>query len=306
MFLKSVFRILPKDPLHDGLEAFNRGRLKEAIGQFEPLLDDDNEEIRKKAGLYACEAHLQWGDEIVDREPEKAAVHFEAARQLQPRFADIHNRLGETYRRLDRQSESRECFEAAKSINPRYFRAILNLCHSYTTTQEYHRAQSELHGLAEWCPSMYRDTLHVLADACARGNEVDWDARFAQVREMAPSRVDMGRRSALVAIQRGDAKVAEETLRELLRDHPRFPDLWHLLGVAQGAMDMTDASIESFQRALEINPHYLKARINLGITYLELEQLDSAQRELKLALQTDPNNTLARTALDEITVLRVD
>lgn len=304
MFLKSLFRLIPKDPLTKGLQHFNRGRLTESIAEFETLLDSQDEEIRKKARLYTCEAHLQLGDELAANDPENACVHYEKASTLQPTFADIQNKLGEVYRELGRIDEAQVCFQQSLDINPRFFAAAINLTAVRAKTLGPDQIAPDLAAIARWCPPMYREKVHELQQAGASGAAVDWDARFREIREMAPTRVQVGKQSALTAIQRGDAPKAIEILEELLREHDRFPDLHLLLGLARGSLGQQEEAIAAFRQALAINEHYLKARINLGITYMELDRLEEARAELERALQTDPGNSLAKSALAEIEALQ--
>jgi tetratricopeptide (TPR) repeat protein len=304
MFLKSLFRLIPKDPLTKGLQHFNRGRLTESIADFASLLDSPDEEIRKKARLYTCEAHLQLGDELAARHPEQAREHYEKASALQPTFADIQNKLGEVYRELGRVDEAQVCFEQSLAINPRFFAAAMNLANVRVNTVGPADVARELEDIVQWCPPMYREKLQELQQACRSGVTADWDSRFKEIRDMAPTRVQVGKQSALTAIQRGDAPKAIEILEELLREHDRFPDLHLLLGLARGSLGQQEEALAAFRQALSINEHYLKARINLGITYMELDRLEEARAELERALQTDAGNSLAKSALAEIEALQ--
>ena len=60
----------------------------------------------------------------------------------------------------------------------------------------------------------------------------------------------------------------------------------------------------SFRQALELNPHYLKARINLGFTLMEQGRYEEAEQELKTALETDPNHPLIKSAIREIAEMK--
>jgi len=306
MFLKKLLRLVPQDPLAAGLHDFNRGRLPEALAAFEALFGHPDPEIQKKARLYACESRLQLGDELAPRDPEGALDHYGIAADLQPGWADIHNRLGEMFHRLARFSQAERCFGQALAINDRYFAARLNLCETMVAAGNLTGAAEELETLRANCPPVYRDGLEQLAEDFAARREVDWPERFASIRALAPSNLDVARQNALVAIQNGESEQAIPMLEEMLREHPTFPDLHHLLGLAHGDQGDHDEAIACFRRALDINEHYLKARINLAFTYMELEQFDAAERELDLALVTDPDNSLAKSALAEIEAVRAN
>jgi len=306
MFLKKFFRLVPHDPLARGLNDFNRGRLQEALEAFEELFSHPDPEVQKKSRLYACESRLQLGDELVARDPEAALVHFQAGADLQPGWADIHNRLGEAYHRLARFSQAERCFGQALAINDRYFVARLNLTETLAAAGNISGAAEELAILLDGCPPAYREALEDLAADFAAKSDTDWVERFATVRALAPSNLDVARQNALVAIQNGEADQAIPLLDELIAEHPNFPDLHHLLGLAHGDQGDHDRAVACFKTALDLNQHYLKARINLAFTYMEREQFAEAEAELRLALKTDPENSLAHSALAEIESVRAN
>src|SRR4029077_18663434 len=58
-------------------------------------------------------------------------------------------------------------------------------------------------------------------------------------------------------------------------------------------------SVEVCRDSLAIHPGYLSARVPLGRSLLELNQLDEAQAELELVLKSAPENLAALRALAE-------
>ncbi len=77
----------------------------------------------------------------------------------------------------------------------------------------------------------------------------------------------------------------QDAIRELLdavKLNPDSPDLPNQLGLALSMNgDRRDAADE-FRRALELNPHYVEARLNLAIVYNEMGQYDDAMREFNV------------------------
>lgn len=78
--------------------------------------------------------------------------------------------------------------------------------------------------------------------------------------------------------QHGEYDKAEELLRQLIVDSDRFADVHHMLGIiAHDRGDFTNAQIR-FEKALEINPYYTEAQLNLVVTYNELGMYDEARQ----------------------------
>ncbi len=65
-----------------------------------------------------------------------------------------------------------------------------------------------------------------------------------------------------------------------------------------------EQAIQSYHRALELNPNLDEAHHQLGFVYLHIGLLDKAQEEIEKALAINPGNTLARYRLGVIDMCR--
>ena len=63
-------------------------------------------------------------------------------------------------------------------------------------------------------------------------------------------------------------------------------------------------AIQSYRRAIELNPNFDEAHHQLGFVYLHIGLLDKAQQEIAKALAINPGNTLARYRLGVIDMCR--
>ena len=81
---------------------------------------------------------------------------------------------------------------------------------------------------------------------------------------------------------------------------PDYPDLHNFLGIAYGNSGMVDDAVHEFEIALKINPHYLKARLNLALLYYENSRFGEAQAQIDEVLAVQPNNQLASNLLNEL------
>jgi tetratricopeptide (TPR) repeat protein len=63
-------------------------------------------------------------------------------------------------------------------------------------------------------------------------------------------------------------------------------------------------AIQSYRRAIELNPNFDEAHHQLGFVYLHIGMLDKGQQEIERALAINPSNTLARYRLGVIDMCR--
>lgn len=78
--------------------------------------------------------------------------------------------------------------------------------------------------------------------------------------------------------ERGEYEKAEYLLRQVIAKTDRFADVFHMLGIiAHNGGDFAQAE-GYFERAVELNPNYTEAQLNLMVTYNELGKYDAARR----------------------------
>lgn len=76
-------------------------------------------------------------------------------------------------------------------------------------------------------------------------------------------------------------------LKALLKAHPDFTRAWFPLGEALRNAGDTDGALEAYGKAIEADPEDPKGRLNRGLLYLQLDDLDRARIDLESLLGTD-------------------
>ncbi|MDQ2841481.1 MAG: tetratricopeptide repeat protein [Acidobacteriota bacterium] len=95
-----------------------------------------------------------------------------------------------------------------------------------------------------------------------------------------------------------EARAAFEQAVKLNSSYPDTkPNAWNNLGLIATQEGRTDAAIDFFQRALELNPDYVIALENLGSAYRQQKRWDEAQRALQHALEVAPDDPEANYSL---------
>ncbi len=90
---------------------------------------------------------------------------------------------------------------------------------------------------------------------------------------------------------------AISTFTKALKEEPQSAVIYNLLGMAYRfkynqvrSQDLKNQEIAAFKKAIEIDPNYWVALINLGATYYYMGEKDKAAPLFKKALSLNPNH----------------
>jgi protein O-GlcNAc transferase len=305
MFLKRFFKFIPKNDYSRALDLFNDGHYKKALRTFEDLLarHGGEEELDvSTVQLYQCESHVALSKQKLNEGKLAEAIEeMEKAVSLKPNFADLRFTLGTLLVDASRFEAAREHFLHALKINPKFFKAHINLGQAFFLCGERDRAVEALQSAKESCPSFYKENLETLMRMLrTSGDAADVQQSFHEILDDHPNSAQVRREIAVQAIQNGDNAEAIRELKKTIAVNPDYPDLHNYLGIAYGNSGMVDDSIEEFETALKINPYYLKARLNLALALYDQGRFVEAQIQIEQVLTVQPENQLAKNLLAEI------
>src|SRR6476660_1041666 len=83
---------------------------------------------------------------------------------------------------------------------------------------------------------------------------------------------------------------AEPILIQIVREHQGFADMFNMLGVIHHGHGRFTQAQEMFEHALEINPAYTEAALNLAVTYNDRGKYEKA-REVYSRIKVGPHGT---------------
>ncbi len=306
MFLRNLFRFIPRSPLRRALGLFNRGDFEAAAMLFDELLEK-GETRGEDLGAYAAEAYLEASKARLARgDSEGAIMLLERAATLCPGYADVQMQLGQLYEGADRLDAARAAYESAVQVNPRFFEARLSLARLSMRVGDTAAAARHLDEASRSGPQAAADELRALRANVEPDDDVSDDARkrldgmFDRLLSGPASPLFEGIETARRALRSGDNARAIAEIKALLQRHPQYPDLHNLLGVAYDNEEMSDDAVEEFETSLRINPKYTDARVNLGLTLFHRGHYAEAERHLRLVEKQRPGHELVRAVLEQI------
>ncbi|MBT4890204.1 MAG: FkbM family methyltransferase [Rhodospirillales bacterium] len=96
--------------------------------------------------------------------------------------------------------------------------------------------------------------------------------------------------NVLQLFNEGELQKSEVLCRKILENNPDQSDVLHILGMINFATGRKKESIDHISRAIEINPKNSAAHINLGNSYVAIEQFESALACYKKAYEITPDS----------------
>lgn len=102
--------------------------------------------------------------------------------------------------------------------------------------------------------------------------------------------IDRGRE----AYARDQYPLALAHFREVVRREPGYADIHNLMGMCLSMVGEPEAALDSFCRAVELNPRYVEALVNRALTLNELGRYDEARVSFDAASEADLEEGVGR------------
>jgi tetratricopeptide (TPR) repeat protein len=222
------------------------------------------------------ELYEQGMDAFAKRDYGQAESIFHRILSVNPRFADIQNKMGIIYSTTNRLDLAVKAFEKALESNPGYTEASLNLAITYSDAGQYEKAREVFERAASLTKQGAGDI-----DPFIKG-------------KLANEHLKIG--NIYIDLRLLDEAIDE--FQKALRLAPTFADIITQLGIAYREKGQHDEAIRHFNHAKEVRPAYMPPRIHLGLTYYSRGFYGLAEEEWREALRIDPDNAAVKTYLN--------
>ena len=207
-----------------------------------------------------AEAHLGLGRETLERQrPAEAAGHFLQALRVDPDSAEAHLDLGLAQARQGLQEEALEAFRQAAALDPASPEAHYNL------------------GVALARMGRTREALQA----------------FRQAVRLKPEDAEAHANLGMAYSQLGRLEDAVAAFRQAVRLRPDSARAYFTLGLTQARLGQTGEAIESLSRSASLSPRNAEIRLNLGLLYLSAGDRDSAEAQVEILKELDPERARA-------------
>ncbi len=264
-----------------GLTLICQGKMDESIESFNRALDINPSYINAKLKLGVAKACLGRFDD--------ALKNLESIVEIHPDYADVYYFIGLVKQEFNAVEESIQCFNKVISINPNFTKARLKLIMSYCKSGKINEAKEMIEEFILLYPD--DENLNKLMSVKERINRINFAVKnsdniidyygqifnkdeiitelyseFHKDLHIIPSFSEIISLFTNLKYVQHNPNVSK-TMIPLIQDHinknPDYPDLYNSLGLQYLFNDKNMEAETAFKKAVELNPDYITARINL-------------------------------------------
>jgi tetratricopeptide (TPR) repeat protein len=207
----------------------------------------------------------------------EAAIQYSNAIQIDPRFAQAHAQLAQTYLKLGDKDRAFQELSRTVELAPDNYRAHTDLANLLVTARN--PDGSPVHDSMEEA----KTHLDLLRDRQPNHPETHeaWANYYAAQNNLRP---------------------AVEEMQQAIALDPARSESYLLLALLQLRSNLPDQAEASFKKAIETNPTALDAPMALGAFYQTRNRLPEAEQQFRRAIALDPKNPVPRAALVRLLV----
>lgn len=277
--------------LSDVQQLATAGRLDAALRRLDAVLGPRPAESNRHAAVSLLRALARESQAAGD--PGGAILLLDTAVRLAPGFADLHYQHALALAGRQQRTEARRALERALKINPGYLAAQIELALLDAREGLLGHSLERLRALADDPrleePGAFRQGL-------ARLQQAEWDEAGSLLRRalrLSDPALDGVLERYHAHMDAGEPARAAQVVRDVLPRFEGYPDLHFLLAGAELSDGHADDAIVSFARALELNPNFHAARLELARALEAVGQVDQAREEVSRVLEVQPDDPLA-------------
>ncbi|MEM7754843.1 MAG: tetratricopeptide repeat protein [Planctomycetota bacterium] len=231
---------------------------------------------------------------------------FRELTQRAPAEVDGHYNLGLTLQLMRRLTEAVRSYLRALSINPAHFESNLNLATVYLDLSEPAQAAPYAARAVQLRPASAEARANLAGASAALGDHERAVIEYQQAAELAPltSELLLGLADSLGRLGRHGEMLG--TLQEAARLEETAP-VFERMGSARFHLRQYEASLASFQRAIELDPTYYPALNGIAVNQLnrflwsgqrDTAAIQAATGALRRSLQLRPDQPRILQLLD--------
>jgi tetratricopeptide (TPR) repeat protein len=197
---------------------------------------------------------------------------------------------GQQYFQQGKYQEAAIQFSNATDIDPRFAEAHYRLAQTYLKLQDWNRAYQELNRTVELQPENYPAHLD-LANLLIQGRDFKGaQTQIALLQSKQPNKPELHLAIASLLAAQGNLPGALQEDQKAIALAPESAESYLSLALLQLRTDQSQAAEASFKKAIELNPGGSDAHMDLGTYYASHHRPADAEQEFRQAMKLNPKD----------------
>ena len=241
--------------------------------------------VRKQKYLESGQRYFQKG------KYREAAIQFQNALQVDPRYVDAHYQLAQCSLKLGIMQGAYAQLLRTVDLEPRHWKAQIDLGNMFLAGREFKRAQEKAELVLAQEPNNAGAHALLANSLAAQGNQQESLKEMQKAIELAPNRSEFYQNVALLQMNLKQTSAAEESYKKAVSLDPKSAAPVLALGDFYGQQRRFAEAEQQFRRAIELEPKNPAPRATLARLYLFQGQKDKAEEVLKEAKRALKDNS---------------
>ncbi|SPP99495.1 TPR domain lipoprotein [Candidatus Sulfobium mesophilum] len=294
------------------------GKYEQAEKEFLKVLKQ--EPSKKETHLELARVYLKTG------KSDDALREGKISLESNPSDADILALLGQVFLQKNDAKEAEEYLQKALSIKSDLAAAKLTLAAVYLQKGDQQGAKSQIEQVIAR-DNKNTQAYYMRAEIEKKAGDSNAAiASYAKIAEIDPSDANASFMVGMMHLEKGDLKKARAVAEDLKKKFPKFSDserllgfiayqekkfddaitsfqtalktgenpvIYYYLGLSYYNKRQVEQALSQFQRALNLYPSFIQARLMTSVIFLTKKRADDALREAQKVLEADEKNALA-------------
>lgn len=236
---------------------------------------------------------------------QSAGFWFQRSLHAAPDNADAYFQLGLVDEERKNTLSAKQAFERAIALGYGDPRVHYELGRAYQALGNHNAAQQQFRlyqqkQLADLNQGRAATASYKADQDQASGNLPQAAADYREALRLDPAEPLLAYRLAMALDKTGDVDGERAALKQALLDDPRMAVAQNQLGYLDSVANRTNGAIAHFRLAVQADPGYTKAWLNLAAALCMDSRWQEARSTLTQLLAIDPNNASARQLLERI------
>ena len=209
--------------------------------------------------------------------------------KIDPKDAENHYNIGNTYKELGMLIESEKYYKDAVKINPKYFQALNNLGVIHKELGKFEDSENCYRKAIGLNPNYVEAYNNLGVTLKELGKLEESEQIYRKAIELNPDYIEAYNNLGITLRELGNLDESNNIYKKLIKTKPQYFEAYSNLGITLREQGKLEESELNFKTALKLKPDYAEGFYNLGVVLRDLGKLEESEKNYKKAIEINPN-----------------